>query len=68
MPPSPTPAAIWPGQIADALRALIHAANLARDQGLAAVPDDDKAAGPAAVPARRPGRPVPGPPRSPART
>jgi transposase len=32
------PAAIWPGQIADALRALIHAANLARDQGLAAVP------------------------------
>ena len=34
------PAAIWPGQIADALRALIHAANLARDQGLAAVPDD----------------------------
>jgi hypothetical protein len=38
------PAAIWPGQIADALRALIHAANLARDQGLAAVPDDAKAA------------------------
>jgi transposase len=37
------PAAIWPGQIADALRALIHAANLARDQGLAAVPDHDKA-------------------------
>ena len=32
------PDAIWPGQIADALRALIHAANLARDQGLAAVP------------------------------
>ena len=32
------PAAIWPGQIAGALRALIHAANLARDQGLAAVP------------------------------
>jgi transposase len=38
------PAAIWPGQIADALRALIHAASLARDQGLAAVPDHDKAA------------------------
>jgi transposase len=37
------PAAIWPGQIADALRALIHAANLARDQGFAAVPADAKA-------------------------
>jgi transposase len=34
------PDAVWPGQIADALRALIHAANLARGQGLAAVPDD----------------------------
>jgi hypothetical protein len=32
------PDAIWPGQIADALRGLIHAANVARDQGLAAVP------------------------------
>ena len=32
------PDAIWPGQAADALRGLIHAANLARDQGLAAVP------------------------------
>ena len=32
------PDAIWPGQIADALRALIHAANTARDQGLRAVP------------------------------
>ena len=32
------PGAIWPGQIAEALRGLIHAANLARDQGLAAVP------------------------------
>jgi transposase len=32
------PEAIWPGQIADALRGLIHTANLARDQGLAAVP------------------------------
>jgi hypothetical protein len=37
------PGAIWPGQIADALRALIHTANLARDQGLAAVPADAKA-------------------------
>jgi len=33
------PDAIWPGQIADALRGLIHTANLARDQGLAAVPE-----------------------------
>jgi transposase len=32
------PDAIWPGQIAHALRGLIHAANLARGQGLAAVP------------------------------
>jgi transposase len=32
------PEAIWPGQIAEALRGLIHAANLARDQGLTAVP------------------------------
>ena len=32
------PGAIWPGQIAEALRGLIHAANIARDQGLAAVP------------------------------
>ena len=34
------PDAIWPGQAADALRALIHAANQARDQGLGSVPDD----------------------------
>jgi hypothetical protein len=34
------PDAIWPGQIADALRGLIHQANLARDRGLAAVPGD----------------------------
>jgi transposase len=34
------PDAIWPGQIARELRALIHAANMARDQGLAAVPDE----------------------------
>jgi transposase len=32
------PDAIWPSQIAGALRGLIHAASLARDQGLAAVP------------------------------
>ena len=34
------PDAIWPGQIADALRALIHAANVARGQGHNAVPGD----------------------------
>ncbi|HEV2259223.1 MAG TPA: transposase, partial [Streptosporangiaceae bacterium] len=34
------PDAIWPGQIARELRALIHAANLARGQGLAVVPED----------------------------
>jgi transposase len=34
------PDAIWPGQAADALRGLIHAANTARAQGLAAVPED----------------------------
>jgi hypothetical protein len=38
------PGAIWPGQIADALRGLIHAANQARDKGLAAVPDGTAAA------------------------
>ena len=32
------PDVIWPGQIAEALRGLIHAADMARDQGLAAVP------------------------------
>ena len=32
------PDAIWPGQIAEALRGLIHAANMARDQGLSTVP------------------------------
>jgi hypothetical protein len=37
------PGAIWPGQAADALRALIHAADLAREQGLPAVPDDTAA-------------------------
>jgi transposase len=35
------PDAIWPGQAAEALRALIHAANTARDKGLAAVPGGD---------------------------
>jgi transposase len=34
------PNAVWPGQIADTLRALIHEANLARDQGLPAIPTD----------------------------
>ena len=38
------PDAIWPGQAADALRALIHAANTARDKGLAAVSDTETAA------------------------
>ena len=37
------PGAIWPRQAADALRALIHPANLAREQGLPAVPDDTAA-------------------------
>jgi transposase len=32
------PDAIWPGQIASALRGLIHQANVARQQGLRAVP------------------------------
>ena len=34
------PGTIWPGQITDALRGLIHAANQARGQGRAAVPAD----------------------------
>jgi transposase len=34
------PDAIWPGQIADALRALIHQANVARSQARDAVPGD----------------------------
>ena len=55
------PDAIWPGQAADALRALIHAANTARDKGLAAVPDDATAAD-LAVPQRRPRRTVGSPP------
>jgi hypothetical protein len=38
------PDAIWPGQAAEALRALIHASNVARDKGLAAVPADETAA------------------------
>jgi transposase len=33
------PDAVWPVQIADALRELIHQANLARDQGLDTIPD-----------------------------
>jgi hypothetical protein len=35
------PDAAWPGQAAETLRALIHAANTARDKGLAAVPGED---------------------------
>jgi transposase len=38
------PDAVWPGQAMDALRALIHAANVARDKGLSSVPGDDTAA------------------------
>ena len=38
------PDAVWPGQAAGALRALIHAANAARAQGLAAVPGEEIAA------------------------
>lgn len=38
------PDAVWPGQAAEALRALIHASNVARDKGLASVPADDIAA------------------------
>ena len=34
------PDAVWPGQIARELRALIHQANLARDAGLPAVPEE----------------------------
>jgi transposase len=34
------PDAVWPTQIADALRGLIHQANLAREQGLPAIPAD----------------------------
>ncbi len=37
------PDAAWPGQIAGELRALIHAANVARDAGLASVPDEETA-------------------------
>jgi transposase len=35
------PDAVWPGQAAETLRALIHAANTARDRGLAAAPGED---------------------------
>ena len=38
------PDAAWPGQAAEALRGLIHAANVSRDKGLPAVPDDEMAA------------------------
>lgn len=38
------PGAVWPGQAADALRGLIHAANAARGKGHASVPCEDTAA------------------------
>ena len=38
------PGAVWPRQASDALRALIHAANQARDQGLDAAPSEETAA------------------------
>ncbi len=37
------PEAIWPGQIADALRSLIHATNLARENGRDAIDPDERA-------------------------
>jgi len=37
------PDAVWPAQIADALRGLIHEANLARDQGLDSIAADVRA-------------------------
>lgn len=37
------PEQVWPGQIADALRALIHATNLARDNGQDQVDTDERA-------------------------
>jgi transposase len=39
------PDAVWPAQAAEALRALIHAANTCRDEGLDRVPAQDMAAG-----------------------
>ena len=54
------PDAIWPGQAARALRALIHTANMARGKGLTAVPDEAAVA--RALPQRRPRRPVADPP------
>jgi len=38
------PDAVWPVQVADALRGLIHEANLARDHGLPAIAEDVRAA------------------------
>ena len=60
------PGAIWPGQIADALRGLIHAANQARGKGLAAVPGGIAAPARPRLPPRRAGRAVrdPPPPRA----
>ena len=57
------PDAIWPGQAADALRALIHQANLARDQGPGRRPRRPHRQRPQAVPERRERRAVRDPPR-----
>ena len=56
------PDAIWPGQAADALRGLIHQANVARDQGPGRGARRGRRGAPAAVPQRRQRRPVPDPP------
>ena len=52
------PDAVWPTQIADALRALIHQANLAREQGRDAIPADVADPLHRAVPPGRAGRAV----------
>ena len=57
------PDAIWPGQAADALRALIHQANLARAHGLDAIPDEAIAGHLKLFRHGDPRRPVRGPPR-----
>jgi transposase len=38
------PGAVWPRQAAEAIRALIHASNVARDKGLTVVPEAEMAA------------------------
>ena len=63
------PDAMWPVQIADALRALIHDANQAREQGLRRDPRrrPRRAAAPAAQRRCWSGCPTPSPPRHPPR-